>query len=97
MTINTDSWHFKAYHWLEPHPEKPPSVCGYWFTVLVGVPLCSLLFVALCAMIPIIWIGEKLEEKLKGKSFCPFGRVKFGPSLAGQKARVSAEAKKGNG
>lgn len=79
MQINTNSWHFKAYRFMQTETMEKwkPSVCGYWATVFLGIPTFWIIVIAFSWMIPILWIVEKLETRFKGKSICPFGQVQF--------------------
>ena len=77
MIVRRDSWHTKAYMWMKvesPEVEKP-SVCNYWSTVLIGLPLVCVLFVILA---PVVLLVEWCERLLDGKiTLCPFGKVEI--------------------
>lgn len=82
MTVQQNSWHAKAFRWMVKESADPqttePSVCWYWTTIFIGIPVVGLLCCAFApVIIPVAWISDKLEKRFKGKSICPFGKVEF--------------------
>ena len=81
MKVSQSSWHFKAWKWMQisDKPLRVPSVCSYLATVLVGAPFLSIVIAMVSPLIVLLWLANKtgIEKRLKGKSFCPFGKVEF--------------------
>lgn len=79
MAINKNSWHFRAWQFVQPDDKRDvvPTYCTYWTDIFIGIPFCSVIFLLMSPMIPIIWLSEKVEAKFSKRIMCPFGKVKF--------------------
>ena len=83
MKVKQSSWHFKAWKFMQD-PMKllsAPSVCSYWGTIFIRIPIGCIVIIAASPVILLVWMIEEsgLEAWLKGKSFCPFGKVEIEP------------------
>ncbi len=86
MTVDSNSWHARAFRWLNEKrmdPPESPTVCDYWGTIFIGIPLFCLFFALFSPVLLMVWFMVWLGEEVIGpripvwakKSWCPFGRV----------------------
>lgn len=81
MRVSRRSWHFKVFSWVcMPSLHPQPSVCKYWFYVLVLPILLSPFIVFLYGIaFPLANFWDKVQEHKKRKqgTLCPFGKVEW--------------------
>jgi len=87
VIVNESSWHCKLYKFAVTSDEfqKGSTVCGYWSVVFVRLPLMLAFMAVLTPFFPIMWALDKIEAKIKGKTFCPFGKVVINRAGEGEK------------
>jgi len=81
MKVKQSSWHFKTWKWTQDSTKllPTPTVCSYWGTVLLWIPFFGIVLTIASPVLALLWLANKtgIEARLKGKSFCPFGKVEF--------------------